>query len=148
MKIAGQIWCFCIYFINYKADIQLDKESLSNTVTALDCEWILNNNSLKMNTKGLLNSLLFCLIMTVSCPLINSQDWLEIKNFFPSDGNGGDYTGNSVCIDENTAVVGAYRTIHPTFSTETGSAYILYRNQDGGKREDPPERIENRLLLC
>jgi hypothetical protein len=84
-----------------------------------------------MKIKSLRNPILFSLFILVNCTFINSQDWLEIKNFFPSDGDGGDYTGNSVCIDDNIAVVGAYRTIHPTFSMETGSAYILYRNQGG-----------------
>jgi len=48
--------------------------------------------------------------------------WTEQEKLFSSDGASGDYFGNSVSIDGNYAVVGAYDE-----NNGTGAAYIFFR---------------------
>ncbi len=54
------------------------------------------------------------------------DNWGQLTKLTASDGAAGDNFGNSVALDGDTAIVGAWGD-----NTETGAAYVFYRNQGG-----------------
>ena len=59
-----------------------------------------------------------------------SDGWVEVKKLTANDAESFDYFGYSVCIDDNFAVVGAYRKNANDEDTDTGSVYIFKRGSD------------------
>ena len=56
-----------------------------------------------------------------------SGKWSQTAKFTASNGDGGDGFGNSVAVDGNTAVVGAYLDDRDDAARDTGSTYVFAR---------------------
>ena len=90
-----------------------------------------------LNVKSISSIVFFLLLLNTILP---AQDWKEIAKQIHSDPDNEDYYGYSVAISGEYAIVGIYGD--DSFSaTNRGSAYILYKDQNGTNNWNYLERL-------
>jgi len=62
---------------------------------------------------------------------LDDGEWIEQQKIMPSDDDGEEaYFGNSVAIDGELAIIGAYRDSYGYFDDSAGSAYFFRRSNE------------------